>query len=430
MKTLIACLIALLPAMALMAAPPNRLLVAFAPELSEQYRECAAHSVGELMYQAEPGTEISVVRADPLSTVVSMKVPDGSIALRQQRASAAIRTVMQGFRAATNGADSFSVPATLDAVARQFGSGNATLLLIGPSLAGGGGINFKQQWPSDGYLVVGPDRSPFSTTERSRLLDALRVYWIVTDSGKSFNSRHTEAVRRFWSLYISCQRGALANYSPDFPSTFNNAVHGDWAAPTFEVPDSRDSELKMHSALPEPFVPVKPTPPTPPVVVTNYLTETNVISITNIYPVLERSVLPSVADGNTGIGIVWSGDVDLDLHLVGPRDGVELYFGNPNSKAGHYYRDIRRGTPSAANDWRASWEFIELYGDQIPAEAWLDLYSGRGPVQGELRIQYRGRIHRVAFTFPAVRGDGGADSLRRSRSEHWLRIDLQSVVQP
>jgi hypothetical protein len=59
---------------------------------------------------------------------------------------------------------------------------------------------------------------------------------------------------------------------------------------------------------------------------------------------------------------------------------------------------------------------------------WINLYSGRGPAQGEVRVLRKGREHRIAFTFPAVNGNRGVDASRRERSEHWIRIDLQPIA--
>lgn len=262
--------------------------------------------------------------------------------------------------------------------------------------------------------------------------------WVVTDSEKAVNSRHADAVSRFWTLFVATQRGVLANYSSDFASTFNNAVRGSSAAPLAASLDGRDTEVTMHSAALVAGMAAPTEPRIEAIYVTNIVTATNVVTkvVTNIVSAVERSVIPTAANGNTGFGLVWGEpndgeqDVDLDLHVVAPHNGVELYFAVTNSTAGRFYRHIRHSTARSTGDWKTSWEFIELYGDQLPREAWINLYEGCGPVHGELRVQYHGQLHRIAFTFPAVKGDKGEDSRRRTKSEHWLRIDLQSLVAP
>ena len=158
-------------------------------------------------------------------------------------------------------------------------------------------------------------------------------------------------------------------------------------------------------------------------------------SITNVVPQLPPAILPRVASGNTGIGIVWGigsnerSAIDLDLYVWVPRDGTELSFHRPRSASGHYYRDIRQGTLSASGDWKSSWEFAELEGDQLPEAVWVNIFAGRGPVQGELRVQFKGAEHVMAFVFPAVTGRSGADSSRRETSDQWIKLDLRSLRQ-
>ena len=121
--------------------------------------------------------------------------------------------------------------------------------------------------------------------------------------------------------------------------------------------------------------------------------------------------------------------MDLDLHVRIPTDGVELSYLRTTSRHGRYHRDIRQSSPSVDGDWKALWEAVEMTpGVDLPSEVWINCYAGRGPCQGELRVLYRGREHRIAFTFPAVSGNGGADFNRRERSDRWLRINLQSIA--
>ena len=151
-------------------------------------------------------------------------------------------------------------------------------------------------------------------------------------------------------------------------------------------------------------------------------------------PVFE-SIKTNPLASNTGIGIVWfvapgeSQRLDLDLYVWVPRDGVELFYRNPVSRSGRYFRDVRQASGSAQSEWRASYEFVELQGDQIPPEIWINVYAGKGPAQGELRVQHGGKEYRIAFLIPAVRGNEGNDRNGRSKNEHWLKIDLLPLLQ-
>ena len=159
----------------------------------------------------------------------------------------------------------------------------------------------------------------------------------------------------------------------------------------------------------------------------------NEITVTNYVDLVAPRIHPRVTPGNTGVGIAWaaapgrSQAVDLDLYVWIPRDNAELYFAMPRSAHGKYFRDIRQSIPASGENWRALWEFVELEGDQLPPEIWINLYSGEGPVQGEVRVQHRGKEHRIAFAFPRISGNSGANRGTRASSPNWLRIDLTSL---
>jgi len=171
------------------------------------------------------------------------------------------------------------------------------------------------------------------------------------------------------------------------------------------------------------------------VVLTNVVEEVHIVTITNEIAVVRQTPLPQVARGNTGIGIVWSSStrgadgLDLDLYVWVPKDSTELFYGNTVSTTGRYFRDVRQSAENTSADWRGTYEFVELQGEQLPPEVWINVFAGKGPAQGELRIQHQGREHRVAFAIPTVRGNGGRDRASRSKSEHWLRIELRSVLE-
>ncbi|HMO66019.1 MAG TPA: hypothetical protein PKE47_12495, partial [Verrucomicrobiota bacterium] len=150
---------------------------------------------------------------------------------------------------------------------------------------------------------------------------------------------------------------------------------------------------------------------------------------------LARAELPATPPGGIGLGIVWQvapgrpGNVDLDLYVQPPGGGPELYFGNPLSPHGRHHRDVRQAR-TEAGDWQATWEFVELADDAVPREAWINLFTGHGPVQGELRVQHRGRVERVRFTLPAVEGNRALGKNERAAHPQWLRIGLEEFATP
>lgn len=423
------------------SAAGRHIIVAYAPNLPDAVRQEIAGVAGTALYQSDSGTRITVVRTDPLATIADLTVPDGSPVLRQRRAAPSIARTVRELNATTNSLGQFLVPSILDAVGRQWASQNDTVILVGPALhtdARQPEFNFTTNWPSDGHLVADAARSPFSTLDRRQILNGVGVYWIVTDADRMANTRQAKAVQRFWELYVAMQGGTLVNFSPDVTSTFGNAAAGRLSTGSVPALDPHDNVVMMHPGgrpVPLSSGPAFPTPIYITNVVTNIVVQTTIVTVTNELKVLRETEIPRVAAGNTGIGIVWfvapgeSQRLDLDLYVWVPRDGVELFYRNPVSRSGRYFRDVRQASGSAQSEWRASYEFVELQGDQIPPEIWINVYAGKGPAQGELRVQHGGKEYRIAFVIPAVRGNEGNDRNGRSKNEHWLKIDLLPLLQ-
>ena len=418
-------------ASALHAATPTQLIVAVSPNLPSPVRHDAARQVSSLLYDAPAGTTVTVFDAGQLRDLATLTVEDGSLRSRQQRAQNAVRTVFQFVM--TNSASGFNVPVVLDEISRQIQSVHSVVLLIGPAEYDNPKeptLSLLRGWPSDGHLSAGRKLSAFSTKERQHHLDGVSVNWWVTDADAVLNESPREGLGRFWSLFVSTQGGVLASYTPNQPTAFASALEGRVSPCIPAVVDAGDTNVVIRSHNLEVHQESDPVP-TPP----ENVAAAHRDSITNVVPQLPPAILPRVASGNTGIGIVWGigsnerSAIDLDLYVWVPRDGTELSFHRPRSASGHYYRDIRQGTLSASGDWKSSWEFAELEGDQLPEAVWVNIFAGRGPVQGELRVQFKGAEHVMAFVFPAVTGRSGADSSRRETSDQWIKLDLRSLRQ-
>jgi hypothetical protein len=118
----------------LAAAPVQHMIVAVAPNLPESIRREVAKTVGEALYQSEPGTRITLVQSDPLGSLADVKVPDGSLVLRQKLVSGSIARFNAAMRSATNKAGLWVLPRLLDEAGRNWMSPNDILVLIGPAL--------------------------------------------------------------------------------------------------------------------------------------------------------------------------------------------------------------------------------------------------------------------------------------------------------
>lgn len=418
------------------AESPPHLVVVTAPGIPGALREPVARAAGELLYRGEPGTRVTVLAGRESRIVADVIVPTGPTVLRQQRVVGAIGSTVQAILGADELDGPFPVMSVLDLVATQLKATNAAVILVGPTFyhdVRHESFSFTKGWPSDGHLGAGIGGSIFSTVERAHQLDGLAVHWLVTDAGTARNENHALGVARFWHLYVASQGGVLPSFSPDPVIVFDNARAGRTQvvnAPTF---NPADSEVVMRSWSVE--VAHQETLRKPAVNRTNVVIQTNIIVATNVVVrsnVVDSAVImPRVASGNTGIGIGWTSPrgerVDLDLYVRSPRDGGELSYRNTRTATGRYFRDITQSIQTTHDDWRSLWEFVELQGDQLPGEVWIHIYHGRGPVSGEVRVQYRGRDHAIPFTFPVVQRAGGLFGGSRHTDERWLRIDLGSV---
>lgn len=413
-----------------LAAPqPNRhVVIAVGPQVPEGLRVDISRRIKDALCKGPPGNRVTVLDAAALQTVASVKISESPAHLQEQRNEPAIRAAVQTVRSATNEAQSFNVPLVLDHISRQIRPENGSILLIGPSIYRNdknASFNLTTNWPSDGHLSAGW-RSVFSTVERTRNLDHTSVHWLVTDPDAVTDEAHRRGIARFWSLFVASQAGVLAEFAPDVATAFAGALSGSSAPFMTATLDPGDTNVLFHWSGEDPLR-LRPQP------VVETIQVTNVVWKTNVLTVLSNSVLPRVAPGNTGIGLVWgvangvARQIDLDLHVRDRRDSAELFFGHTNTPSGRYLRDILQASGTKEGDWRTSWEFVELNGDQLP-EVWINIYSGSGPVNGEVRLEYRGSIHRIAFVMPAVQGDRGTDGAIREKSPRWLKIDLRSAL--
>lgn len=430
-------LILLTCALSLQTYAARHFVVVVPPLLPAQVRDDAARLSARLLYESVPGTRVTVFDAARMNTVADIVVPPGTLKLRQAAAMPQITNVAAVVRGASDSSRFFDVPNILDYVGRQLrGDGEELMVvLMGPAIYRNPkepAYDMSSKWPSDTHLVVPRNQSIFSTLDRSNVLENVAVSWFVSDANAVANDTHGDGLSRFWSLYIATQGGVLTGYAPDLVNAFSLARDGRQAPYRMVQVQRGESALEMHAALQSPAAAPKSVPtPVRIMTVTNVVNETNIVTLTNRLVELRDSPFPATSPGKTRIGLVWltprgtSQCIDLDLHVQVPFDGAELSFINARTPHGRYFRDVREAANEAKDgNWAATWEAVELDGNQLPREVWVHIYSGRGPCQGELRVLYQGAEHRVAFAFPAVRGDSNATPSRRETSDRWLRIDL------
>jgi hypothetical protein len=123
------------------------------------------------------------------------------------------------------------------------------------------------------------------------------------------------------------------------------------------------------------------------------------------------------------IGIRWKGNIDLDLYAR-PRPGAErLYFEKVRSAVGYYFKD-HRSSPER------EYEFIEFERpvDISEVQTEINFFEGNAPggPEGEIRIEFEGRIYSGHFRIPADHGNEGREGNRQN--SFWSPIDVPSIL--
>lgn len=413
-------------------AVPRHVVIVVGPNIPPALHPSISTRLESVMSTGEAGTQITVFSGDTYQTLSSVTLTDSRAFLQRDRNMAAIRAAVLAVRQSTNTGAALSAPRVLDEVSRQVRPVNGSILLIGdayPCLPREG-YCLSTNWPADGQLLS--SASAFSTVERRHQLEQTTVHWLTTDPNRSTGDLHRRGMERFWSLFVGTQGGSLVSYTPDVMTAFQSAFSGR-REPFQQVTVNPADTNRLFHWVGEQAIESVPVVRRVELVVTNEVVRT----VTNWVEEVRRvpSPWPAVAQGKIGIGVLWttppgeSRAVDIDLHVPVPKDGVELSWKNKTSPSGRYYRDIQKSEPNPSPDWKSSWEFVELAGDQLPEAIYLNRYVGSAAVTGEARIEYNGRVQVIAFVMPSASGNRGGDANRRDRSPQWLRLSLRSVLQ-
>ena len=123
------------------------------------------------------------------------------------------------------------------------------------------------------------------------------------------------------------------------------------------------------------------------------------------------------------IGIRWKGQIDLDLYARGRSDAEMLFFENMRSDEGYYFKD-HRSSPNR------EYEFIEF---ESPVDIWkvearINFFEGRDPdgPDGEIRIEFDGKIYSSHFVLEARKGNQGRTGARQNA--FWTEIDVPGIL--
>jgi len=259
-------------------------------------------------------------------------------------------------------------------------------------------------FPSDGHLLASREKSVFGSRDATNPTAPLIVNWAYFGD-PWVSDLHREKITRFWTLYLERRGGKLVTISGDLPTAlqaFRKGAGETLAGVKHWTLDTGQAKIQM----------VRITRDVP---VTDWLTGDT--------PAGSATAAPAVVVGRMRIGIRWSRNIDLDLYAT-PRPGAEtLFFQHPHSPEGYYYKD-HRSSPGR------EYEFIEFETpvDAREVEAFVNFYKGSCPggPQGEVRIEFDGRIYSAPFAIQAPEGNLGRSG--RDQHEFWTRIPVRQIL--
>ena len=267
------------------------------------------------------------------------------------------------------------------------------------------------RYPSDASLNARRAESVYSLENRREALAGVDVHYCYSDDDRSFGDAYRHAVHRFWSLFVSGQRGTLATFTNDLGTCFERFERAITAgAPTFEA-DTHDSRAQMLAA--------KPTERAPsPSASVDFMREGAPIS-------RER---PKGTRGPAKIGIRWScPGADLDLYARANQTSPFLYYGNRNMPDGQFPHDYQ---VAPAGD--AAFEFVEFTRpvDLGSMQAFINFFRGNCPSgpNGIVRLWFDNKIYEAPFVLTATRGNGGEGRDGPAIGPHWAAIDIKKLA--
>ena len=259
-------------------------------------------------------------------------------------------------------------------------------------------------FPSDGHLQASREKSIFGFTENTETAPALIVHWLYFGD-PWINDLHKEKVTRFWCLYLERRAAQLAAFTGDLPT----------ALLSFRQPAAAAISSSKHWTVDPAQTKIEMLRVSRKVEIADWLTRDHLSEL--------AQAPPTLMTGPMKIGIRWKHNIDLDLYAT-PRSGAEtLFFQHLRSPEGYYYKD-HRSSPGK------EYEFIEFESpvDIREVEAFVNFYQGSCPggPDGEVRIEFDGRIYGAPFSIPAEEGNLGRSG--RSQHEFWTRIPVQELL--
>lgn len=398
-------------------AAAAEIVIGLSPFIPETEARAVLEGVFRVILEEVPsGGRVTVFDAYHLKQVTDFTIPPGRAF---DQAKARVRYLERNLRAIRSflgarpafpgdgGPDGrIQAPQFLDLVAgsRTGDALDSTVVLIGGplylddrdgrfSMAGG-------RIPKDVDLCVERKDSVFGVADRGGQLRGARVHYAYLGD-PWISDVHEAPVRRFWSLFVERQGGELVAFTGDLATVVDRAL----------TPSKGHSAARHHlDCSLQAAAESRTLPPWP----------GHDLPIPRTPPAARRTTLM--------IGIRWSClGCDLDLYSRSAPGAGELFYGNPRTAEGVYFKDYRTSpTPVEGFEWIEYLEPVDL----AEVEAAVNFYDGRSPsgVSGEVRVVVGEDVYRKEFEIEASDGNRGARTEGRAGSPHWAVVDVAELV--
>ncbi len=406
------------------AAQPQSFVIGISPYLERSVKDEVYRGIVRLMVEDLPlNSNLSIYDGFELKSITQLKLPNARAFTSAKTRANQFSSVMGELKrflameppiptnnSRLNFAGALRLPQFCDFLAENAPAGGSPLhlLLIGSplyqDLKEPGFSMADGYFPSDGHLQASREQTPFGFSGQANLMRPLVVHWLYFGD-PWVSDLHREKVTRFWALYLQRRAARSATFCGDAPTAFRAFGQGDTnlssTAQQWPI-DRQQTKIEMLRI-------------TRNVEIADWLTRDRLPEY-NLHP-------PAVLVGPMKIGIRWKANIDLDLYAT-PHPGAEtLFFQHTRSPEGYYYKD-HRSSPGR------EYEFIEFESpvDIREVEAFVNFYKGSRPggPNGEVRIEFDGKIYGAAFQVPAIEGNLGRTG--RSQQDFWTRIPVQQIL--
>jgi len=378
-------------------AQSRELVIALSPFLPQAEAKVQATKVMQYLTQLELGDEATLLDGYHLSTLGTFKIPNNAsynnpkakLAINRTAIGALMRFVKNSAVTAQATKNAVRLPQLLRHIAESYSPEKPmdVIVLGSPFYDDLREPDFSMREgriPSDGHLLSSRRKTPFGTKDNPELLNNLRVHIGFNDENNLQSDKHRFYIERFWTLYIEQQKGKLITLTGDLTTLFHRVKNG--AKP-----------LKHHYVLEQStkleMIRLRPQKNRQPI----YKRPLSKLPLTP--QVLRRAEAIE-------IGLSWDCEAcDLDLYVQPLPNADIIYFNQPTSKEGRYWKDFRT-SPHASHGYESI--AFDLPLDLQAVQIAVNFYDGDAPkgVSSELRLSVQGKTYAKRFHIQAIRAAG------------------------